>query len=162
MQRSKLSEILLFFSSIIICQLAGFIGSLFTTPSIPSWYAGINKPSFNPPNWVFAPVWTTLYLLMGISLYLVLRTGLNDKNVKMALAVFIFQLVLNSLWSFLFFGLHSPFTAFIEIIFLWIAILTSIILFFRISWVAGVLLIPYILWVSFASFLNFAIWRLNI
>jgi benzodiazapine receptor len=162
MHRSKLSEILLLFSSIIICQLAGIIGSLFTTPSIPSWYAGINKPSFNPPNWVFAPVWTTLFLLMGISLYLVLRTGFNDKNVKIALAVFIFQLVLNSLWSFLFFGLHSPFLAFIEIIFLWIAILASIILFFRISWVAGILLIPYILWVSFASVLNFTIWRLNI
>jgi benzodiazapine receptor len=162
MHRSKLSEILLLFSSIIICQLAGIIGSLFTTPSIPSWYAGINKPSFNPPNWVFAPVWTTLFLLMGISLYLVLRTGLNEKDVKIGIAVFIFQLVLNSLWSFLFFGLHSPFSAFIEIIFLWIAILASIILFFRISGVAGILLIPYILWVSFASVLNFAIWRLNI
>lgn len=162
MQRSKLGEFLILFSSIIICQLAGFIGSLFTTPSIPSWYAGINKPSFNPPNWVFAPVWTTLFLLMGISLYLVWRTGLNDKNVKIAIAVFVFQLVLNSLWSYLFFGLHSPFAAVIEIIFLWIAILASIILFFRISWVAGTLLIPYILWVSFASVLNFAIWRLNI
>jgi benzodiazapine receptor len=162
MQRSKIGEILILFSSIIICQLAGIIGSVFTTPAIPRWYANINKPSFNPPNWVFAPVWTTLYLLMGIALFLVLRKGLNEKDIKIAIAVFVFQLVLNSLWSFLFFGLESPFAAFIEIIFLWAAILISIILFFRISGVAGALLIPYILWVSFASVLNFSIWRLNI
>jgi benzodiazapine receptor len=162
MQRSKINEILILFASIIICQLAGVIGSLFTTPSIPRWYANINKPSFNPPNWVFAPVWTTLFLLMGISLYLVLRTGLNYKNVKIAFAVFIFQLVLNVLWSFLFFGLGSPFAAFIEIIFLWIAILITTILFYSLSKVAGILLIPYLLWVSFASVLNFYIWRVNI
>ena len=162
MQRSKIGEILILFSSIIICQLAGIIGSVFTTSSIPGWYANINKPSFNPPNWVFAPVWTTLYLLMGISLYLIWRNGLSDKNVKIAFIVFIFQLVLNALWSILFFGLQSPFLAFIEIVFLWIAILISIILFFRISRIAAYLLIPYILWVSFASVLNFSIWRLNI
>ncbi len=162
MQRSRIGEVLILFSSIIICQLAGFIGSIFTASSIPTWYANINKPSFNPPNWVFAPVWTTLYLLMGISLFLVLREGLNEKDIKIAIAVFAFQLVLNSLWSFLFFGLRSPFAAFNEIIVLWIVILVSIILFFRISPVAGALLIPYILWVSFASVLNFSIWRLNI
>ncbi len=162
MQRSKIGEILILFSSIIICQLAGFIGSLFTTSSIPRWYANINKPSFNPPNWVFAPVWTTLYLIMGISLFLVWRTGLNEKEVKIAVAVFAFQLALNALWSFLFFGLESPFSAFIEIIFLWASILVSIILFLRISRIAGYLLIPYLLWVSFASVLNFAIWRLNL
>jgi benzodiazapine receptor len=162
MQRSKIGEILILFSSIIICQLAGIIGSIFTTPAIPTWYANINKPTFRPPNWVFAPVWTTLYLLMGIALFLVLRKGLNEKGIKIAVAVFALQLVLNALWSYLFFGLESPFAAFIEIIFLWAAILISIILFFRISWVAGALLIPYIIWVSFASVLNFAIWRLNI
>ena len=162
MQRSKIGEILILFSSIIICQLAGIIGSLFTAPSIPLWYANINKPSFNPPNWVFAPVWTTLYLLMGIALFLVWRKGLKEKDIKIAFAVFIFQLILNSLWSFLFFGLESPFAAFIEIIFLWIAILISIILFSRISKAAAILLIPYILWVGFASVLNFAFWRLNI
>jgi benzodiazapine receptor len=162
MHRSKIGEILILFLSIIICQLAGFIGSIFTTPAIPNWYANINKPSFNPPNWVFAPVWTTLYLLMGIALFLVLRKGLSEKGIKTAFAVFVLQLVLNSLWSFLFFGLKSPLAAFIEIIFLLIAILISIILFFRISRVAGALLIPYIIWVSFASVLNFAIWQLNI
>jgi benzodiazapine receptor len=162
MQRSKIGEILILFSSIIVCQLAGFIGSIFTTPAIPRWYANINKPSFNPPNWVFAPVWTTLYLLMGIALFLVLRKGFNEKGIKIAVAVFALQLVLNSLWSYLFFGLESPFAAFIEIIFLWASILISIILFFRMSWVAGALLIPYILWVSFASVLNFAIWQMNL
>ena len=162
MQRSKIGEILILFSSIIICQLAGIIGSLFTAPSIPLWYANINKPSFNPPSWVFAPVWTTLYLLMGIALFLVWRKGLKRKDLKIAFAVFIFQLILNTLWSILFFGLKSPFVAFIEIVLLWISILISIILFFRISKVAGALLIPYLLWVSFASVLNFAIWRLNI
>jgi translocator protein len=162
MQRSKKGEVLILFSSIIICQLAGIIGSIFTTPAIPTWYANINKPTFRPPNWVFAPVWTTLFLLMGIALFLIWRKGLNEKDIKIAIAVFAFQLVLNTLWSFLFFGLKSPFAAFIEIIFLWVAILASIILFFRISRLAGALLIPYILWVSFASILNFSIWRLNI
>ncbi len=145
-----------------MCQMAGVIGSIFTTPAIPTWYANINKPSFRPPNWVFAPVWTILFLLMGIALFLVLRKGLKNKNVKIAFFFFIFHLVLNTLWSILFFGLESPFAAFIEIIFLWASILVSIILFLQISRIAGYLLIPYLLWVSFASVLNFTIWRLNI
>jgi translocator protein len=162
MQRSKTNKISLLLASVIICQMAGIIGSIFTTPAIPTWYANINKPTFRPPNWVFAPVWTTLFLLMGIALFLIWEKGLKRKDVKIAFSVFIFHLLLNTLWSILFFGLKSPFAAFIEIIFLWIAILTSIILFFRISRIAAYLLIPYILWVSFASVLNFSIWRLNI
>ena len=162
MQRSKTNKILLLLASIIICQMAGIIGSIFTTPAIPTWYANINKPTFRPPNWVFAPVWTTLFLLMGIALFLIWEKGLKRKDVKIAFSVFIFHLLLNTLWSILFFGLKSPFAAFIEIIFLWIFILISIILFFRISKIAAYLLIPYILWVSFASVLNFAIWQLNI
>jgi len=162
MQRSKIDNFFLLLSSIIICQMAGIIGSVFTAPAIPTWYANINKPSFSPPNWVFAPVWATLFLLMGISLFLIWRKGLNEKNVKIAFFFFIFHLGLNTLWSILFFGLKSPFAAFIEIVFLWIAILVSIILFFRISKIAAYLLIPYILWVSFASILNFSIWRLNL
>lgn len=145
-----------------MCQMAGVIGSIFTTPAIPTWYANINKPSFRPPNWVFAPVWTILFLLMGIALFLILRKGLKNKNVKIAFFFFIFHLVLNTLWSILFFGLESPFAAFIEIIFLWASILVSIILFLPISRIAGYLLIPYLLWVSFASILNFSIWRLNV
>jgi translocator protein len=162
MQRTRINNFLLLFSSVIICQMAGIIGSIFTTPAIPTWYANINKPTFRPPNWVFAPVWTTLFLLMGIALFLIWKKGLKRKDVKIAFSVFTFHLLLNTLWSILFFGLKSPFAAFIEIIFLWIAILISIILFFRISKIAAYLLIPYILWVSFASVLNFAIWRLNI
>ncbi len=162
MRRSKTNNILIFISSIVICQMAGIIGSIFTTPAIPTWYANINKPTFRPPNWVFAPVWTTLFLLMGIALFLIWKKGPEKKENRIAFSVFIIQLILNTLWSVLFFGLKSPFAAFIEIIFLWAAILASIILFFRISRLAGALLIPYILWVSFASVLNFSIWRLNI
>jgi len=162
MQRSKTNNILIFIASIVICQLAGIIGSIFTTPAIPTWYANINKPTFRPPNWVFAPVWTTLFLLMGIALFLIWKKGLDKKENRIAFSIFIFQLILNTLWSVLFFGMKSPFAAFMEIIFLWVAILTSIILFFRISRLAGALLIPYILWVSFASILNFSIWKINI
>ncbi len=147
--------------SLVVCLGAGFIGSFFTSSSIPTWYAGIDKPAFNPPNWVFAPVWTALFILMGISLYLIWDKGLQSNNVKIAMAVFAIQLILNVLWSVLFFGMKSPFYAFIEIIILWIAILATIILFFSISRPAGYLLVPYILWVSFAALLNFSIWRLN-
>ena len=146
---------------IILCQLAGIIGSVFTFQAIPGWYADLARPDFAPPNWVFGPVWTTLYTLMGISAYLVLRKGLKRKGVRTALGVFGTQLVLNALWSILFFGLRSPFYAFIEIIVLWASIAASIALFWKISKTAGLLLIPYILWVSFAAILNFYIWMLN-
>ena len=146
--------------AILICQFAGIIGSVFTTPSIPTWYAGINKPDFNPPNWLFAPVWTTLFFLMGISLYLVWEKGI--KTSRLAVYVFSAQLILNIIWSLLFFGLQNPFFAFIEIIILWVAILATILLFYRISKKAAILLIPYIAWVSFAAFLNYSIWILNI
>jgi len=142
--------------SISICLLAGFVGSIFTSKSIPAWYASLNKPVFNPPNWVFAPVWTTLYILMGISLYLVWNT-----NNKLAMIIFAVQLVLNVAWSILFFGLKSPLLAFIEIIILWIAILTTIFKFHNIVPTSAYLLIPYILWVSFAALLNYSIWMLN-
>ena len=146
--------------SLIIPQLAGGIGSLFTSPSISTWYATIAKPSFNPPNWIFGPVWTTLFLLMGISLFIVWNE--KSKLKKKAITVFGIQLGLNTLWSILFFGLHSPLTAFIEIIFLWAAILLTIIYFYKISKPAAYLLIPYILWVSFAAVLNISIVFLNI
>ena len=147
--------------SIVVCQLAGFIGSLFTTPAIPTWYASLNKPSFTPPNWLFSPVWISLYFLMGISLFIVWHVGFKEKNVKIAIAIFAIQLILNSLWSVVFFGSKSTLGGFIVIIFLWIAILATIISFFKISKAAGILLIPYILWVSYASFLNFFLFWLN-
>ena len=147
--------------SIAVCLLAGIIGSVFTTPSIPTWYAALNKPSFNPPNWIFGPVWTTLFILMGIAVNLIWREGVERKEVRIALSLFGIQLALNVLWSFLFFGFHSPLYAFMEIIILWSTILLTIIYFWWISKTAGLLLLPYILWVSFAAFLNFFIWRIN-
>ncbi len=154
--------------AIVACELAGIIGSVFTTPSIDGWYAGIVKPAINPPAWVFGPVWTTLYLLMGISLWLVWKQHYDiSNNVIMfrwrrwAIGLFFVQLVLNTLWSIIFFGLHSPGGALVEIVFLWLAILTTIIAFAKISQPAAWLLAPYILWVSFAAYLNYSIWILN-
>lgn len=154
-------DILKLIVSIIISQLAGLIGATFTSRAIPTWYATLNKPTFNPPNWLFGPVWTALYLLMGISLFLVWQKGLYYNGVKIALIVFGIQLILNILWSILFFGLKSPLAAFIEIIILWLLILVTILTFYKISRAAAILLLPYILWVSFASILNFSLWRLN-
>jgi len=171
-------------TSILICQLAGVIGSFFTAPAIGTWYARLERPSFNPPNWLFAPVWIILFLLMGISLYLVWqknwksevsvseqeKKSWNPFSTKLwrgpwreenAIAIFAIQLVLNILWSVIFFGLKSPGIAFIEILMLWFAILYTIVNFYRISKPAAYLLIPYILWVSFASILNFFVWWLN-
>jgi len=157
-----MSKIVKLLIAIVGCQMAGVVGSLFTSPSIPTWYATIRKPNFTPPNWAFAPVWTTMFILMGISAYLIWNQGLENKIVKTALLVFGIQLVLNMLWSFLFFGLHSPLYAFFEIIVLWLAILFTMANFFKISRTAGWLLIPYIIWVSFAAILNFYIARLNL
>lgn len=157
--------------SITVCLSAGFIGSIATTPAIPGWYATLQKPSFSPPNFLFAPVWTTLYILMGISLALVwpsfvppeaeLRKGKKIKEAKVAITFFVIQLVLNSLWSVLFFGWKSPGWALIEIVVLWLMILLTMIKFFQISKIAGWLLVPYLIWVSFAAILNLAIFRLN-
>jgi benzodiazapine receptor len=161
MQKSELNNTLKLVTSIIICLLAGYIGSFFTSPSIPTWYANLEKPSFNPPDWVFAPVWTILFVLMGISAYLVWDKGAQNKEVRISLFIFGVQLMLNVLWSFLFFRMQSPFYAFVDIIILWAAIALTIGNFYRISRTAGLLLIPYILWVSFATILNFYILRLN-
>ncbi|MDD5362053.1 MAG: tryptophan-rich sensory protein [Ignavibacteria bacterium] len=144
--------------SVIICELAGIIGSIFTVSSIPTWFAGLNKPSFNPPNYLFGPVWTILYLLMGISLFLIWKKGGDNRA---ALILFFTQLLLNTLWSIIFFGLKMPLPAFIEVVVMWVFILLTIISFYSISKPAAYLLIPYLLWVSFASVLNFKIWMLN-
>ncbi len=161
MGKETLIGILKLVVSIIVCQLAGVIGSIFTTPAIPSWYATLKKPSFTPPNWLFGPVWITLFVLMGTAAFLVWNKGLSNKQVKIALSMFAVQLALNVLWSAMFFGLRSPLAGLIEIVILWIAILFTIVSFFKVSQTAGFLLIPYILWVSFAAVLNFSIWRLN-
>lgn len=149
-------------TAVVVCQLAGFIGSLFTTPSIPTWYAELQKPSFTPPNAVFAPVWVTLFFLMAVAAFLVWDKGFTAKGVKTALAFFGAQLILNVLWSVFFFGCRSPFLALVEIVALWFAIAVSVLTFFRVSKAAAYLLVPYLLWVSFAAVLNFAIFRLNV
>ncbi|MFH1145837.1 MAG: TspO/MBR family protein [bacterium] len=147
--------------AIAVSELAGIIGSVFTAPSIGTWYAALIKPSNNPPSWLFGPVWTILYVLMGIAAFLIWKKGLDRKDVRIGLGIFIGQLVLNTLWSIIFFGLHSPGGALIEIVFLWLAILATIVAFYEISRPAAWLLVPYILWVSFAMYLNYAIWTLN-
>ena len=146
--------------SLMICFAAGGIGGLATTQGLDAWYETLDKPTWNPPNWVFAPVWTTLYGLMGTAVWLVWRGGVWNE-VKSAVVLFTVQLVLNGLWSILFFGLQNPGGALIEIVALWLAIVATTILFFRRSMIAGGLMMPYLLWVSFASFLNFTIWNLN-
>ena len=148
-------------AAILICLSAGAIGSIFTTPAIDSWYAQLIKPAFNPPNWIFGPVWTLLFVLMGIALYLVWQKGLKKKENKLAFWLFIVHLFFNTLWSILFFGLKNPGAAFGEIIFLWLFIIYLIFHFCNIDKKAAYLLFPYFLWVSFAALLNYSIWRLN-
>lgn len=147
--------------AIVVCELVGVLGSFFTTPAIPTWYASLIKPSFSPPSWVFAPVWTTLFALMGIAFFLVWQKGFKGVNGKLAFAIFILQLVLNLMWSIIFFGLHNIGLAAMEIAILWVAILVTVIRFYRISKPAGFLLLPYLLWVTFAAILTFAYWQLN-
>jgi len=147
-------------TSIILCEGVGFLGTFFTIPSITTWYASLNKPSFNPPNWIFGPVWTTLYLLMGVALFLVLEKKLK-KQKNSLLILFSVQLFLNFLWSVIFFGLHMPLLAFIDIVLLWISIALLIIDFWKFSKPASLILIPYLLWGSFALILNLSVVLLN-
>ena len=150
---------------LIICIVLtvgfGSLGGIFTAAEIQGWYLHLNKPSWNPPNWLFAPVWTTLYLLMGISLYLVWKTAAGTDAKRWAIIIFIAQFVLNFLWSYIFFREHLMGWAFVEIIVMWIAILCTIIAFSRINKTAAWLLVPYISWVSFAAILNYTVWQLN-
>jgi benzodiazapine receptor len=154
-------KILTFVIAIGICLLAGYIGSYYTTPEIPTWYAGLHKPDFTPPSWVFGPVWTALYIFMGISLYLIVQSGLKNPEVKLGLVLFSFQLVVNIGWSFFFFGLHSTFFGFMAIVLLWAVVLCTIIQLFRFSIPAALILIPYFFWISFAGYLNYGLLILN-
>lgn len=145
---------------IIVPLAIGFVGSYFTMPSIPGWYQGLAKPFIAPPNWVFGPVWTSLYILMGIASFLVFQKGINKKNIY-ALKIYVLQLLLNLLWSIAFFGFQSLIGGLIIIILLWIIIFINIKAFSKINNTAGYLLWPYIAWVSFASLLNLLILLLN-
>jgi benzodiazapine receptor len=155
------NKFLKYFFAIGVCFLAGGIGSLFTVPSIPTWFAALNKPFFTPPNWLFGPVWTTLYVLMGISLAIVWQRSLKTKKVRDAIYLFGIQLGLNAIWSPIFFGAKNLFLALIVIVFLWVYILKTILAFRKIDKTAGYLLYPYITWVSIASALNLSVWLLN-
>src|SRR3990167_10409626 len=159
--RKTLSPIFLCILSLLIPLTTGFLGALVTTPAIPTWYATLQKPVFTPPNWLFGPAWTTLYIFMGISLYLVWRKWMQHPLVPRSLLLFGIQLIMNLGWSIVFFGLKSPLFAFVHIIILWCFIILTIISFFKISRVAGLLLIPYLLWVTYASILNGSIVFLN-
>ena len=150
---------------LIICLAVTFIapvvGAIFTREAVSGWYANLNKPFFNPPSWLFGPVWTALYILMGVAVFLVWQKGYGNRLVKIAIWLYVLQLVLNGLWSPIFFGLKMPFLAFCEILVLWAAIVLTIWAFARVSIAAAFLLAGYIGWVSFAAVLNFSIWMLN-
>ena len=145
--------------SIAVPQVVALSGAYFTITGIDSWYQNIAKPSWNPPNWVFGPVWTILYILMGIALFIIWKSENRDR--RTAIIFWVIQLVLNFLWTILFFNQRQILGAFIEMILLWIMILMTIIYFARISKLAAWLMVPYIAWVSFAALLNYAIWQLN-
>lgn len=151
---------IIFVFSVLVPLLVGFLGSLVTAPAIDGWYQNINKPFFTPPGWLFAPVWTLLYIFMGVSLYLVLIKA-NPLPKAKFLLIFCLQLALNLLWSILFFGFTSPLLALIEIIILWYAILVLLNLAYKINRLSFIILLPYLLWVSFAAILNAAIVYLN-
>lgn len=161
MQRFRISEIPLLIGSVLIPFLVAAIGSYITLTQISTWYVALAKPLWAPPNWLFGPIWSILYLLMGISLFLILRKGFYRQDVRFAILIFAVQLVLNLIWSWVFFGAHSLFGGFIVIMLLWIAIFANIIAFSILSRTAGLLLIPYIVWVSIASYLNYSVYLLN-
>lgn len=148
-------------ASVVGCELVGILGSVLTISSITTWYTTLNKPPFAPPNWIFGPVWILLYLLMGISFYLIWQQGWKKKKVKTASMFFLAQLAFNFLWSPIFFGLRSPLLGLITIVVMWIFIVMTMRKFYPLSKPAFYLLAPYLLWVSFATILNAAIFVLN-
>ena len=158
MEKNELSRLIL---SIIICQMAGVIGSIFTAGSVTSWYPTLVKPSFSPPGFYIGLIWIVLFTLMGISLFLIWRETPSNPAARIALYFFAVQLIVNVLWSVAFFGMRSPISGLVVIAFLWVLILITIIKFLPINRTAAFLLIPYIVWVSIAAYLNFSIWRLN-
>lgn len=144
------------------CLLVGYLSGMVTRDSITTWYPTLVKPSFNPPNWLFAPVWTILYIMMGVAGGMIWnRLEQDTENVKKAFTFFIIQLALNAAWSVIFFYFHNPFLALIEVILFWLLIFETYNQFKKIDKTAGLLLIPYLAWVSFATVLNASIWWLN-
>jgi len=149
------------FCSITVCLSTGILGSFATRNSITNWYAHLSRPSFTPPDWTFGVVWPVLYVMMGISAFLIWNMDINRRQVRVALGVFALQLILNGLWTPIFFGLHLIGVALVEIVMMWAAILLTILTFWKVSKPAALLLLPYILWVSFAVVLNASLFLLN-
>ena len=157
-----MQKILRIATVIMTCLAVGYISSIVTRENIPTWYALINKPFFTPPNWVFAPVWTLLYIMIGFAAGSVWnKIDTEEANVKKAFLFFLIQLALNALWSFLFFGLQNPFLASIEIILLWLMIFETYKQFKNIDKLAANLLLPYLVWISYATLLTISVWYLN-
>lgn len=156
-----MSKFLKYALAILICLLAGGLGTIFTVSAIPTWYASLHKPFFSPPNYLFGPIWTLLYMLMGISVAIIWQKGLKNKKIINAIYLFIVQLGLNAIWSPVFFGAKNLLFALLIIVFMWIYILKTILAFRKIDKTASYLLYPYLAWVSFASILNFSVWLLN-
>jgi translocator protein len=148
-------------AAVLFCLIVGSLGSLVTITGPGSWYSTLQKPFFTPPGWVFAPVWITLFILMGIALCLVWESGTGKRDVQIALGIFGVQFILNVIWSFLFFGLRSPILGFIDILLLWVMIVMTMRAFYRVKKSAAYFLIPYITWVSIALALNGAIFFMN-
>jgi benzodiazapine receptor len=142
---------------LVVCLGAGWLGSQFPPGE---WYSRLAKPSWTPPNWLFGPVWSVLYVAMAVAAWLVWRR-LGIRGAAVPLAVFAVQLVLNAVWSWLFFGLHRPGLAFAELVLLWLAILLTLVVFWRRSTLAGALMLPYLAWVTYAASLNLGLWLLN-
>ncbi len=155
-----MKRLIILISCIIICASAGGIGAAATLPQIATWYPSIQKPSFNPPNYLFGPVWTVLYLLMAIALFLYITQDTFRPKLTGYIWFFI-QLILNAMWSVVFFGYHQLSAAFAVILLLLLFIVLTIVYFFRITKPGSIMLVPYALWVSFAAVLNFSIMRLN-
>ena len=160
MHRITLTDWLVLFGLIVLAQGAGLLGSLAMNATSAAWYASLTLPVLTPPAWLFGPAWTLLYVLMGVAAFIVWRSR-HRSGAELALVLFVVQLVLNALWSVLFFGMQSVALGLAEIALLWLAILATIVAFARVSKVAAWLLVPYLLWVTFAAYLTFEIWRLN-
>jgi benzodiazapine receptor len=146
---------------IALCLLAGTLNGWVTSEPVVTWYPALNKPAWNPPSWVFAPVWTTLYVMMAVAAWLVWKETSRGSGVRLALVLYFVQLALNCFWSLLFFGARSPGWALVDIFALLAALAATTWVFFNQSRLAGALMLPYLAWVSFAAFLNFTIWQLN-
>lgn len=153
-------NVFVIFGFLAVCYAAAGVGVLLSWDAIPTWYVGLNKPSWNPPNWVFGPVWMVLYTMMAIAAWRVWKQG-DQRGARLALGLFWFQLVLNVAWSGVFFGLRQPDWAFLEIVILWLAILATALAFRKFSRFAFWMMIPYLAWVGFAAVLNLTIWRMN-